>query len=153
MRIIQFCLNVILFISLLIDRYNKYFHYQRESSLDALNAGIYYDIVILIAVLGNIILFQSVLYLFPLADLILKLVNLYYANGENVFWHLYNNLTRQGAVASLIMILIFQMILNIFHVSKEKTKEKIIQKDMKRSPANSTGSNNPSRRRKIQPLI
>jgi hypothetical protein len=83
----------------------------------------------------------------------IKLTRIYTEQGDNLMQYIFNNLQREGAVVALMVVLCFQLIVeNIDGANKGKGSNAFltgrIVKDERRSPANSGGSNNPSKRRK-----
>jgi len=105
-----------------------------------------YDILILLTTFFNIFLCWKFLHAFPLFDLAFQIGQIYINKGDSVLSYLINKMENEKPLIALAVIMLLVLILDLNTSTDSKTNTQI--KDITRSPRNSGGSNNPSKRRK-----
>jgi len=151
-------MNILMFGVILLDRLDSYsFDVQRPLDIEKAKSNsllaenvLYYDVVICLGVMINILINSSFLLLLPVADLALKIYQIHLTSDAGyTFDKIFSK--DKGAIFALIIIIISQTLFKILQSEKKKEKHESfpVNEDARRkSPVNSGGSNNPSKRRK-----
>ena len=145
-------LNTLVFSVLFIDRIYSYLVFEDNTIIvKKVNYLQFpYDIIILLTTFSNILVSWKTLLIFPLLDLTLQLGHIYMNKGDTVISYLIEKMENEKPLIALAVLMILQITVTFVYPSNNLKKN--LERDLRRSPVNSGGSNNPSKRRK-QPMF